>query len=76
MLGFGLGEFKKENARGEVVDVGETVVGDCCGQLVGDDLWGGRQWGSVIRGGVSTCRSREEKRCFMVGVWRRRGGEC
>lgn len=40
MFGLWLGEFEEEDAGGEVVDVGETVVCECCGELVSYDLWG------------------------------------
>lgn len=41
VFGFWFGEFEEEDAGGEVVDVGETVVCECRGELVGYDLGGG-----------------------------------
>lgn len=35
---FGFGEFEEEDARGEVVDVGEAEGDEGGGELVGDDL--------------------------------------
>lgn len=52
MFGGGFGEFEEENAGGEVVDVGETVVCYCGGELVGYDL----------PGCVSREKRREERR--------------
>lgn len=46
MLGLGFGEFEEEDAGGEVVDIGETVVGECCGELMSYDLRG-CQWGET-----------------------------
>ena len=54
MVGFG--EFQQEDARGEVVDVGEAEGDEGGGELVGDDL-DGRVLGCVMGGiwGIRGC---------------------
>ena len=55
----GFGEFEEENARGEVVDVGEAEGDELGGELVGDDLesWMLVRGGGGGGGGGGHCRS-------------------